>query len=418
MSSRAKFRSASVPSGILYFDSVSGEQVFGGLVPSTTTWTDSVTFGDSLPDWKEALREGRDATTTMSGSRSEVRVKSANLKFVNKSWTNPPVGFYLRMQGIHTIGYGLLAGNPANLSSSNADAFALAKFAQKVNQAQTALQGGVVLGELRQTLQMLRNPAQGLRRLVDDQRGILTRIRAQRRLGSILLHKRKIAENLADAWLELQFGWRPFLSDVRGALKALDVYTTGQSVSTRRITAVEDTKVVADETGSIDGESFALVLTHSQAAEHVSVIYRGALRVEARHPGSLDPKLLGFSPKDFLPTAWELIPYSFLVDYFSNIGGIIYGMSNLFTRLAWCNRTVRKSIEGRQWTSEYIQGNVSVSGNFAEVVTSKTVVQRDKYTGHGVPPLAFRIPSFRSLKWLNIAALVASRKSDRTWSFD
>jgi hypothetical protein len=133
----------------------------------------------------------------------------------------------------------------------------------------------------------------------------------------------------------------------------------------------------------------------------------------------MDPKLIGFSPKDFLPTAWELIPYSFLVDYFSNIGGIIYGMSNLFTNLAWHNSTVRKELKFRQWGTEYpLPGLVRITGAYAKCVTSKVSVERSKYTGHGVPSLAFKIPGFRSLKWLNIAALVASRKSDRNWSFD
>ena len=93
-------------------------------------------------------------------------------------------------------------------------------------------------------------------------------------------------------------------------------------------------------------------------------------------------------------------------------------MSNLTTRLAWCNRTTRKSYEAHGWTTEYPDPNVTVTGAFAEIVTSKTSVDRGKYTGYGIPPLAFKIPSFGSLKWLNIAALVASRKSDRNWSFD
>jgi hypothetical protein len=398
-----------------YRDTVTGQSIGDGYYQSTAQWFDTVTYGDSNPDWKQALREGRDATTSLTGSKCTVRVKSANLKFVKKI---PNPAFYILMKGAHHFSVQPPAANPATLDETSANAFALGKFAQKVNEAEIAIQGGVVLGELRQTLQMLRSPAQGLRRLVDDQRGILVRIRAQRRLGSILLHKRKIAENLADAWLEMQLGWRPFLSDIESAHNALNIYTTGQSAYTRRITAKAEDNTIGIESVSNNGESFAFVQVHTRTDSHISVIYRGALRVEGQHPGSMDPKLLGFRPKDFLPTAWELIPYSFLADYFTNIGGIIYGMSNLFTRLAWCNRTVRKSYEGHGWSSKYLDDSVTVTGAFAEIVTSKTSVSRAKYTGHGVPSLAFKIPSFGSLKWLNIAALVANRKGDRNWSFD
>jgi hypothetical protein len=413
MGTKSQFRSVSLTSGIRYYNKFSGALESDGFYPHQATWTDTVTHGDSLPDWRQALKEGRDASTSLSGSRSQVGVISANLKFISNFFNS-----YILVQGAHFCNVAPPAGDPDALSSANTEALALGKFAQKVNQIEGTLQGGVVLGELRQTLQMLRSPAQGLRRLVDDQRGILARIRAQRRLGSIILHKRKIAENLADAWLELQYGWRPFLSDVKAACEALDIYTTGQSVVTRRVTAVETTNEIGTRSVSTQGESIALVDTYSQSNNHIQVIFRGALRVEAHHPGSMDARLLGFRPKDFLPTAWELIPYSFLVDYFSNIGGIIYGMSNLGTRLSWCNRTTRRSIEALRGTLPHPQGGVTVTGNYARIIAVKTTIQRVKYTGHGVPPLAFRIPSFRSLKWLNIAALVASRKSDRTWSFD
>jgi hypothetical protein len=417
MTSKSSSHSASYVSGIEYRDKITNALVVGGFSPATLKWTDTVTYGESLPDWRQALREGSDATTSLSGSRSEVTLKSASLKYENLVGSN---SFYILIGGFYYLTVAIPGGNPATLDATNTDAFALSKFAQKVYNAQTALQGGVVLGELRQTLQMLRNPAQGLRRLVDDQRGILMRIRAQRRLGSIILHKRKIAENLADAWLELQFGWRPFLSDVDGALKALDVYTTGQSVLTRRITAMHETYVEGTEAVEYQGESFAYMVVHSRVDNRIIVVHRGAMRVEAQHPGSMDPKLIGFSPKDFLPTAWELIPYSFLADYFTNIGGIIYGMSNLFTSLAWHNRTTIKKYTFRMWGTEYpyAPNTMRITGAYGKVVTSKTSVERAKYVGHGVPPLAFKIPGFGSLKWLNIAALVASRKSDRNWSFD
>jgi hypothetical protein len=317
--------------------------------------------------------------------------------------------------------------NPSDLSVTNADNLALGKFAQKVSLAQTAIQGGVVLGELRQTLQLIRNPALGLRRQIDDWLETARRIRAQRRLAAKAAHLRRIASDIADSWLEVQFGWKPLLSDIEAAGLALHRYKSGQSVSTRRVTATETQQDDSPTQRSLQGEVLAFWYAHLHATEYRQVTYRGAVRVEAHDPKQLDPRLIGFNPGQFLPTAWELLPYSFLVDYFSNIGGIIYGWSNLFTQLAWANRTTRQRTEMDQWTSvpdEYYKVNqpgdqrYTVSMVPARIVSSRTLVSRAKYTGTGVPGLAFKIPGFGSLKWLNVAALIASRKADRKWTFD
>lgn len=416
MPSRSSFHSSQSKQSHIYTTIPGNVSTEFGPGPSTVTWTDSVTYGDNIPDWQQKLRNGENATTTMNGSRKECRVKSGAMVFRLKT-PNPP--HYITVRGHMKLYHGIPGGNPSTIGTANADNLALAKFAQKLNLINTAIQGGVVIGELRQTLQTVRNPALGLRRLVDDGLLNLRSIRAARRLGTLRAHTKMITQHLADAWLELQFGWKPLLSDIRSGLQALDHYNAGQRASVRRITATEQTvQVTLDQLGTGTASSFASWRTRQTETHNCQVVYRGAVRVEAQHPGSMSDELLGFNPGSFAPTIWELIPYSFLIDYFSNIGGIIYGMSNLGTRLAWCNRTVRQQILLEQSAEELKHPDVTVTGIGAKVVSSNTLVSRAKYTGIGIPALAFKIPGFRSLKWLNIAALIASRKADRNWSFD
>jgi hypothetical protein len=133
----------------------------------------------------------------------------------------------------------------------------------------------------------------------------------------------------------------------------------------------------------------------------------------------MDAALFGFSPEQFLPTAWELVPYSFLIDYFTNIGDIIAGWSSLLVPLKWANKTTRKTNE----VTRVAMSDKSLTANFqsgtpAIVVGRNTYVVRAKYSGTTVPDFDLRVPSLGSQRWLNIAALIASRKSDRSWVFD
>jgi hypothetical protein len=393
---------------------------------STKVWTDSVTFGDNVPDWRKCLREGTNATTSMQGVKSSIRVTPGHYSVKRKTPFGPVDKTVTT--GLMALSCDLPTGNPTSLSTTNADNLALGRFAQKVALANTAIQGGVVLGELQQTLSLLRNPARGLRRLVDDWGRTARRIRSSRRVTSLPWHKATIAQNLADAWLEVQFGWKPLLNDIRSADLALHKYNVGQSVLTRRITATEKTQSFGlNQQVLATGYGVAYWKCFLESVQNVSVTYRGAVRVEARDPKQMDAELLGFNPGSWLPTAWELMPYSFLIDYFTNVGGIIYGLSNLFTKLAWCNRTTRQSLVDTQVTEIYqdIYGVIqpgnqtfTVSYTPAKVIGEKTAVSRAVYTGTLVPGIAFELPGFRSLKWLNIAALVAGRRADRKWTFD
>lgn len=398
---------------------------------SSEKWVNSVTFGENIPGWRENLRNGLSATTSMTGSNRTVQVTNGLMTFLKAKVGLPDRLYVAYLSGAHGCQPTSPTGDPATMDYAKANALALGKFGRRIVEVNTSFQGGVFLGELAQTIRTIKNPAQGLRKLVDDWRSSAQRIRrlSSRQIPGSLVNRagllRRTTANLADAWLETQYGWRPLLNDVDNGCRALADYNAGQSLKTKRISSRSTVDGPTADIGT-DGyaNSFAIWRVQKVTTSHQTVIYRGAMRVEARDPQTMDAELLGFNPGSWLPTAWELMPYSFLIDYFSNVGDIINGWSTLTTRLAWCNRTIRRQYVLTSTSHSnlaLVKANVptvtSVTVVPAKVIATKRSVLREKYTGTFVPGLQFEVPGLGSLKWLNIAALIAARRSDRKWSY-
>jgi hypothetical protein len=128
-------------------------------------------------------------------------------------------------------------------------------------------------------------------------------------------------------------------------------------------------------------------------------------------------KALGLDPVSFFPTLWELVPYSWAIDYFTNIGDLIYGASYGGCDVLWASTGTKRfsrynaktgvklnSPAPAGWHLTQAYATVSPS----EVVTEKAVISRAPYFGSYVPFPEFRVPGL-SLKWLNLGAAFLQR---------
>lgn len=124
--------------------------------------------------------------------------------------------------------------------------------------------------------------------------------------------RRDQAKAIAQGWLELQYGWKPLLSDIYGACEEL-ARTSNNEIRERvhGSTRVERTdERVIDEGGYRVFEQRALTYTVRYGVDFA--ISTGSLH-KLSQIGALNPALI----------AWELLPWSFVVDWFIPIGDYI-----------------------------------------------------------------------------------------------
>lgn len=132
--------------------------------------------------------------------------------------------------------------------------------------------------------------------------------------GSLKTAKKRFsADDLAGTWLALSYGWMPFVNDVYEAAKAYEVLTAPPIKS--RVSASHYIASFGDSSASQGGYSCPAVKRRS---ERISFLIVENLST-ARSLGLIDPK----------PLVWELLPLSFVADWFIPIGKYLEVLSVL-----------------------------------------------------------------------------------------
>lgn len=396
----------------------------GGYLPPSTTWNGSQvssitnfrTTGENIAGWKERLRLGMDATTYLYGYRSTFKHGFATYF----SWNGLPSPAY---GSVGSGGFFSLL-NPGLLSlnrslEQEAGSKASTKFAKKVRKRTQGWAGGVFAGELLETARLLASPVRTLRAGTLD-------------LVSELLHRRmnrykrlsweksddriKLGRMVTDTWLEWVYGIRPTINDCNDAANAFNRVAMGQHADRIRITA----EGIAERSRQFNSNSWPLASTGTevlkpggtlryQDLERATVVYRGV--VSSRSPSGDQPlaRQLGLGWEDLAPTAWELVPFSFLLDYFSNINDVLDVWSMRFIGFDWLNQTVRNSTE-----RQFVHYDLSAPSKSGFVVVDRPesriqdVERKSINNDQFMSGFVVRHPKWESTKWLNVSALAGS----------
>lgn len=182
---------------------------------------------------------------------------------------------------------------------------ALIKARSKLKRSDVNL--GVAFAERDATARLLGDTATRLGKSFNNlKRG---RVRAAMRdLGILNSRREPRGSNVPNKWLELQYGWKPLLSDVFGACQAL----SKQDRSNWRVTA-KASELVRSEYRAI-WDSFDAGSGEAQAECGAFV------RIDALPGNDLTMSLSSLGVTNPLLIAWELVPYSFVVDWALPVG--------------------------------------------------------------------------------------------------
>lgn len=391
---------------------------FGATDRAETTvsgnYTSSRTTGLDWPDWKHRIAVGNNATTSLSGKLYSIKPGYFNYTSV---LVKPPFPYLsvLPQGWIKQSGYGFIPVLPslsvqvvAGFDSLKADNHAKVAFVQRATALRRSIQGGTVLGELAKTIATVKRPAQSLRRGLDDYATSLMKKRPKIRRSPPAKRRQTATEIAADTWLEYAYAWTPLVHDIDDGMKTLANALHGDD---KPYTAY----VSGKGSNSCSGSNYSGQLGTFGCSDlrslrtwetEYSVKYYG--KVHTYHPGKVNAGRLGLSLEDFVPTVWELIPYSFLADYFTNIGDMIQCASFLRGHVAWVAKTSRQEtkeiwrLENR--TTQTTNGAYSLALNQREAHYSVKEFQRSTYTGSLVPNFELQVPG-SSTKWINMAAL-------------
>jgi hypothetical protein len=361
-------------------------------------------------DFKRLIALGLDATTPVSTSSFRVIIEPDEMLVSAYS------GTFYRWVGLR--GRYIQVANGDISMDDIADHYdrAMLKFLIKCRESQSRFSGFTFLGELKETLELIHSPAKLALKLIDKttRRTILglRRYGVRKDKGMKLVgRKAKEAKRfIANQWLQLQFGIAPLLSDIDDGMRALAEFNNYSPRDHVQSTYKFDKSLVTVTSNGYNGFGWK---ERTVTKLNLEIVTRGSLRLNVE--GKVGPSIarhFGFTWGDAALAGWEICPWSFLADYFGNIGDIIAAATFASSDLSWCNRTtrIRKTRDNRILLDSFTRASgdectVAGGGNalFREITRS---VVREFHTPY-VPSLKLKCPGIESRKWLNVLALAS-----------
>lgn len=214
----------------------------------------------------------------------------------------------------------------------------------------------------------------------------------------------------ANEWLELQYGWLPLLSDVYNAAEELIDYNRSRCVIRGRAKFTDQARGIRQISDSFDWTGTGYFAASQVNANYDSfMVTKSQCVVELAEPTSLQ-RIARWTSLNPLSIAWELTPYSFVADWFLDIGGYLRETETalLFnSTFAGGYRTAILEIEVQEKIDFFDTSNVfftALSKIKSEANYARLVVNRVVYDSYPLPTL----PQIKTdLSWKRLLSAAA-----------
>jgi hypothetical protein len=370
--------------------------------------------GVKLPNWRDIVRNGQNATTPLTGSDYDFEYSYVTAGEEQRRLSGGGVYWsgaeYYGYPGYPNI-WASSASAPASVVTSVTNR-CIRKFLDKAEAVRSSVEAGQDFGEYRETLHGMISPLGELRKHV---LGYFPKVK---KLRNLYKDAASLTKALADTYLEWTFGWKPLVSDIAQAYVGLQNRNRFGERQAIRVSATDNFPITLPTTYNLSSfGGFGLIqITYRVTGKYTVVMY-GMIRTGVGTDGSVSrAQVLQLDLPHFVPTIWDLIPYSFIVDYFVNVGEIIRALSTIDSVFVW---------GGQDFITSRVQEFSDIVAVLNPLPPNAQVLKRWARGGHArftnrdisrsilvpsglIPKVQLTLP-LSSKPWENMGAILASR---------
>lgn len=386
-----------------------------------TTWQD-IRTRQSVPKFRALIRQGSAATGPYSRQNNNVvRVEAFGCtQSITFDSPNP------LEKGKHYIESvdGLYPVTPPNLGTlipnATIDALALTDCYKKLASNMSHANGLQFLGEFHEVITMFKRPYRGFIDLVNHYTLDVQKLNKKHRPKESSRGRKRFLNAVTDSWLATSFGLKPLISDVKDLAETAARFQFDK----RRDNAVgkagspiSATNPTSTNLGSMGTNYIIGFLREKTIVEHF-VKYRAALDWSASGAfGSYSrlAELAGFRLDLFVPTIYELIPYSWLADYWSNLGTVITTGCQSQAAVKFVVKTTKVQATKESFIEVGTSPNIGPTGRVefciqlpGRIKQIRTSFERSASGQLPLVPFQFSIPGEKT-KYANMLAVWAGR---------
>lgn len=201
-------------------------------------------------------------------------------------------------------------------------------------------------------------------------------------------------------WLEYRYGWRTLLYDIEDLTSAI-----------QSLTETRKSKILSNRAGRTFSFTRNSVLYDSDSSGDWTATFEEFVRISIRGSVSAQFKPPTFSFNPFI-TGWELIPFSFVFDWFINVGQWLASMSFLTFAEQYSAAGGFKVDMTKTWEIKDFVPKTDFSGTFTKrSLASGSYVKRIPSSVPTFPQLSIRLDVFKYFDLVTLAQqLYGSRR--------